>query len=718
MGFGQIIFLLGIAGVVGPILVHLLVRPRFKRIPYTMVDFLEVSQKQSKATRRLRELLILLIRCAIIALMAFMFAEPFLRLRGEVVDHPERHFIVVDNSLSMTYQDRGRSHLDRALAKTVQYVKTHQTAPATFDVYDFCGGRYGTKLEAVAAVDVLKRIAATARKADLTDLSSAVRAAVEKHEDTFVYLVSDFTSAAVQALEQCQAIDGLQDINYDVIAAGKPTNALVRNARVLRYRDGIVELLVEVENSGSAPQRRILDASADGKNGVVAVAGDTASELEPSSSAEYVLQLQLDSLPSTNSAPSPQGGVHQERTELVLGDDFLPVEIVLSPPDPLVVDDKYFLGIQIECRTQQRVLINGRTERQGFLIRKALEAISWAEFDNNMLIRQNQRPTLDRTRLDNSDILICGHITRELGQNIDNIEDFIAKGGTAVFFVSRDMDLPTVQRMYDAGVIGARPTERIDDRHVLSGQWPSDSVFTYAGLDVDIARAARSYNLDEMPLWSHFACRKSPETKCFWPVDTGHSLVYAAAHGAGKSLLINTSMDDSMSSLTKRAVVIPLCRLILGCGSVAYGYGFPAEEEVTLPVFDFERGVHQADQSIWVIDPAGNKHKVPVTGSNLTGHYPEQTGWLRTLSQPVCYAGINPVVGETNLNICEQAEIDRLLAGLSGAGRQSNKIDAATTSDTYATDASHRKRPLWRWLAWTIIVLVLAEGFLTNRIKK
>lgn len=73
--------MLGIAAVAGPILIHLLIRPRFKRIPYTMIDFLEVSQKQSRATRRLRELLILLLRCAIVALMACMFAEPFLRLQ-------------------------------------------------------------------------------------------------------------------------------------------------------------------------------------------------------------------------------------------------------------------------------------------------------------------------------------------------------------------------------------------------------------------------------------------------------------------------------------------------------------------------------------------------------------------------------------------------------------------------------------------------------------
>ena len=690
MGFGQIIFLLGIAAVAGPILIHLLIRPRFKRIPYTMIDFLEVSQKQSRATRRLRELLILLLRCAIVALMAFMFAEPFLRLQGDKVDRPDHHFIIVDNSLSMTYQDQGQSHLNKAVEKAIQYVRDHQTGPAVFDVYTFCRQRRGSKLTAALAVETLKKITATARKADLTDVTAAACAAIEEHEDTFVYLVSDFTPAAVEALAQCQSIAGLQDVNYDIIAARKPANTLVKDARVLRYREGIVELLVEVENSGSVTQKRLLGASAKNKNAAVTT-DDTEIELEPARSAEYVLKLELDS-----------------RT---IGDDFLPVEIALSPTDALAVDDTYFLGVQIEHSPQQRILISGRTKKQAFLIQKAMEAISRAEFDNNLIIRQDQGPTLDRAKLDNSDVLICGHIGENLGQDIDEIEGFLAKGGTAVFFVSRDMYLPTAQRLYSKGVIGAEPVELIDERYPLSGPWPSDSIFAYAGLDVETARVARNYTLGNLPLWSHFACRKGPETRCLWPIETGHNLIYTVTKGAGKSLLINTSMDDTMSSLTKRAVVVPLCRLMLGSGSVAYGYGFPAEEEIMLPVFDFERDPARANQGIWVLDPVGTRHKVAVTGPSLTGRYPERIGWLRTLSEPVRYAGINPPVGETDLRPPGQVEIDRCLAGLSDDKGRQNRIDRATIT----ADSS---RPLWRLLAWMIIALVLMEGLIVNRMKK
>ena len=51
MSFLNILFLAGIAGVAGPVLAHLLARPRFRRIPFTMMQFLEEGQIESHRRR-------------------------------------------------------------------------------------------------------------------------------------------------------------------------------------------------------------------------------------------------------------------------------------------------------------------------------------------------------------------------------------------------------------------------------------------------------------------------------------------------------------------------------------------------------------------------------------------------------------------------------------------------------------------------------------------
>lgn len=690
MGFGQILFLLGMMAVVGPILIHLLIRPRFKRLAYTMIDFLEVSQKQSHRTRRLREWLILLLRCTIVALLACMFALPFIALRGQTVERPDHHFLVVDNSLSMTYQDQGRSLLDRAIETAVQYVGDHQTSNALFDVYAGSGDLLRSKLGAVDAIKALKKITPTARKTDMTDISAAVGLVMEENERAFVHMVSDFTPVVMDALAQCSPAAGFPEISYDIVGAHEPANALVKEARVLRYRNGVVELIVEVENSGQVAQKRLLSASVASED-LHMTSERVAVALPPAGSSEYVLKLHLG--------------------DQIVGQEFLPVEIALSPSDNLTADDTYFLGVQIESSPQQRVFLVGRSAEQSFLIREALKAISRADFDDNLIVRINQGPTLDRTLLDNSDILICGDIGPDFGDNSEPLDHFLVRGGTAVFFVSADMSLASAQRLCRAGIIGAEPIELIDERHALSEPWPAEGLFADAGLDEDTARALRQYALDRMPLWSHFACRPRPESTSLWPIETGHYLVYVLAKGAGKSLLINTSIDDTMSALTKRAVVIPLCQLILGRGSAAYGYGFHAEEQVTLPLLAFEQDPTRADQNIWVLDPSGTRAPVAVTGSSLTGRFAKQTGWLQTLSDPVRYAGVNVATNETDLRALQSAEIDQRLSALSANKGQTDSAHLAVTG----LDSS---RPLWRWLAWIVIGLVLAEGLIANRIER
>ncbi len=686
MGFGQILFLLGAVAIIGPILIHLLIRPRFKRIAYTMIDFLEVSHKQSQAKRRLRQWFVLLMRCAIIILLACMFALPFLKRQGRAVDPPERHFIVVDNSLSMTYLDQGDSLLDRAIEQAVQYIKDHQVENSLFEVYNGSGDHLGSKLATDEAIDVLQKITPSAQKTDMTEVAAAINVAIQENDDAYFYMVSDFTPAVMESLSPLQSLKGLSGIDYDTITADEPVNALVKDARVLGYQNKTVELLVEIENSGNDLQKRRLSASVRDRDDAV-TAEDVAVDLDPVRSGQYILKLRLN--------------------DHVISRDFLPVEISLSPADFLTVDDTYFLGVQVEPSSQPRVLVAGRNKEQGFLIAEAFRAISRADFDNNLIIRSNIGPPLDSARLDTSDIFICGHIDTGFDQNVEALDRFLTRGGIAVFFVSRDMSLPSVQRLYQQGIIGVEPFELIDERHTLSQTWPADSLFTHAGLDIDIARTTKQYTLDRMPLWSHFACRQHPETTSLWPIETGHYLIYSLAKGAGKSLLINTSIDDTMSTLTKRPVVIPLCRLILGSGSTAYGYGFHVEETVTLPAFESE----QIDKEAWVLSPSGDRRRITVTGANLTGPFHDQIGWLKTLSDPVRYAGINVASGETNLQAVDSVEINRCLSGLVQEEDDPNPIDLATSN----IDSN---RPLWKLLAWIVIALVLLEGIVVNRIKR
>jgi len=122
LGFTNAVFLIGLAGAAIPLIIHLIHRRRAPRVPFSTLRFLYVSSRRTARRRRLENLLILLLRMAMIAVVALACAGPFLRsgllgaggAGGGVV-------IVLDNSLSMSAREQGttRYGLAREAAETI-----------------------------------------------------------------------------------------------------------------------------------------------------------------------------------------------------------------------------------------------------------------------------------------------------------------------------------------------------------------------------------------------------------------------------------------------------------------------------------------------------------------------------------------------------------------------------------------------------------------------
>src|ERR1041385_6843318 len=107
MAFLNPVFLLGaiIAGL--PVLVHLVRRTRAPKIQFPSLMFLRKIEQKTIRRRKLRNLLLLLMRCAALLLLAFAFSRPFFTGSSTVSatgDHTST-VILVDGSYRMRYGD-------------------------------------------------------------------------------------------------------------------------------------------------------------------------------------------------------------------------------------------------------------------------------------------------------------------------------------------------------------------------------------------------------------------------------------------------------------------------------------------------------------------------------------------------------------------------------------------------------------------------------------
>ena len=103
MSFLNTIMLAGLAAVAVPIIIHLLNRRKFKTVTWAAMKFVKLSVDQNQRRMRIEDLILLLIRCALVALLALALARPALKDSSTDVLGQAKvtGIVILDNSYSM-----------------------------------------------------------------------------------------------------------------------------------------------------------------------------------------------------------------------------------------------------------------------------------------------------------------------------------------------------------------------------------------------------------------------------------------------------------------------------------------------------------------------------------------------------------------------------------------------------------------------------------------
>ena len=114
MGFLNSAFLIGLAAVSIPLILHFLSRRRIRTIEFSSLRFLEQMQKSRMKWLKIKEILLLLLRMMVIALVVMAFARPTLRGFIGSSKGASSVTILVDRSASMETQGETGSLFDEA----------------------------------------------------------------------------------------------------------------------------------------------------------------------------------------------------------------------------------------------------------------------------------------------------------------------------------------------------------------------------------------------------------------------------------------------------------------------------------------------------------------------------------------------------------------------------------------------------------------------------
>ncbi len=250
MNFLAPIFLAGLVAAAAPTVIHLINRRRYRTVQWAAMDFLRDAIRRNRRLIRLRDLLLLLLRTAAVALFVLAMARPYwVSDEQQAFDgQPVHAVLVVDNSLSMGYTQLDRSLLETARDKARTFVQSLPDGSEISLIPTCTSAQWHVKdvyTTPADALDALARIELSDRAAHgpeaLERAAQACRAASAIPTKRVVVL-SDMQRGTWSADAIAEPLARLPDVQLVQVAPTERTNTWVDE---FQLRDGLADAASE-----------------------------------------------------------------------------------------------------------------------------------------------------------------------------------------------------------------------------------------------------------------------------------------------------------------------------------------------------------------------------------------------------------------------------------------------------------------------------------------
>lgn len=694
MSFLAPALLLGLLGLAGPVIAHLLGRERPREIRFGAMRFLPAAEPAVTRRRSLRDLPLLIVRLLLLALLVFALARPATEHDGglTMVAEPHDAVILVDASRSMGLRVDGRPLLEHAVEQTqtllsslpagsrVGLVTTDPDGPRIDPTAD--PSRVAEALERWLEREV-PRAGAWPLAGGLPDAARMLRDNAAGERKRVIYAVGDRTEGGLAGLPST-AEGGAWVLPIPAVA----------DDTELPEHVAIIDLQWE-----PAPD---LDPRAARVDALVRRFG--APEDARARSVTVGLFIGDNEVARTAVNVPPDEGVPVQFTHTLLDDaDILPATVALLDPsdDPLPSDDRRHLWLAAEDATEVAV-VNGdpselRAHDEVFFLTTAVAA---QNEDRSLRVRSVAPDQLsERVRkqgaagLANIDVLVFANVRAPDPTVAAAVIERVRSGMGVFISVGDRVDATAYNRAFgpilplimrgpvQVGTAPGRTEARVE------GISPADLGHpVFAGLDGDVGlsgtTARRIMLLEPDP-------RRGASIALSFT--SGAPALLTRTTDSGRVALLTTSVDRDWADLPLRPGFVALISGVLSYLGDTQSGGTGAR------LIAGERRRERARGPVVFATPQGTEVSLAPTDGAVTfedtyipGHY---TARSEGNPQAVFSVEVDPSESQTTPIAAEDAETEAV------EGRVAVNV------------------PQWRWLVWLALALLGLEAILRWRAR-
>ena len=688
MGFLAPLFLLGLASLAVPVIIHMIQRERKEVVEFPSLMFIRKIPFHSFRRQRIRNWLLLLLRCAAIALLIAAFTRPFFRTAAlaAVTSTAREVVVLLDRSYSMGYGDRWERAKAAASEVVTQLGPEDRATIIFFDSGAEAGPRSITdRASLLGLIDGAEVGSGTTRYGPALKLAEGIFEDSDLPQLEAV-LVSDFQRLGVESTTGVRFPRGTV-LTPVSVAADEEETENVSVAGVLFEREYFsgrerVAVAARITNRGSEDVRGVeVSLDLDGRE----------------------IETLATNLPANGSATVSFASV-------TLGDR--PVSgVVRTRADRLSTDDVFFF-VASPGQVVSVLLVGNERGSSGsaLYLSRALGIGSSPSFD----VRTTRVNSFTAADLVGRQVVVLNDTRPPTGQAATALERFVREGGGLMVVSGERSTWPADAPDLLPGTLGS-PVDRVGRGGSIGFVDYSHPVFELFGTprsgDVTTARFFRYRPLEPVESASVLA-----------RFDDGAPALVERHLGGGRVLFWASTLDNFWSDFALKPVYLPFVhRLVEHLAAYAPPTPWYSAGQV-LNIAEQRSLLADAglgDAPLVAIAPSGDR--IPVTEGARAGYVTlseqglyEIRNATTTVESPLTLA-VNVDLAEADLTAIDP---DELASSVTGRVAGERGVVAEGAAREFTSEDLERRQGVWWYLLVAAFLLFVSETVVSNRLSR
>jgi hypothetical protein len=511
-------FLIGLAAIAIPIIIHLFNFRKYKKVYFTNVQFLKELKQESDSKSKLKEWLILAMRILAITCLVFAFAQPFIPGKTKAVAGEKAVSIYIDNSFSMESTNKKGTLLENAKEYATEIANSlNANDKLQLLTNDFEGKhqRFVSKEEFIEQMNEVKISSATRslndvlkRQQDFLQNSSS--------KNKRIYALSDFQRNNT-SIEKT-AVDTTIGISMIPIASSEVSNV---------YIDSVwFESPVQQFDT-----KQIIHA---------VIINKSAKDIENGTLKLFINNAQV----SLNSFDVSAGNKKDVSISFTIKTKGINKGVLKIEDYPITYDDDFYFSFNAQT-TIRALVINGKETRTDGNFRSLMQD------DSLFVFQENREVSIDYSVFSKTNIIVLNELSTLTSGLTSELQKFIASGGSLVIFPAKKSDIDSYNSAFQN--LQLPQILRLDTINTRT-QGINFEQGLYEGVFDKIDQ-----RMDLPKVFEHFEFSKSTNSnsQALVVLQNGQFLISLNPFGNGKIYLFSIPSDETASNLLKHAIFVP-----------------------------------------------------------------------------------------------------------------------------------------------------------------